>query len=165
MEGIRREEKFERIMTKIELTAFDLAQRFVGIKEIAGTASNPQILAMLRLDGDWPDGDHVPWCGAFLSYIAWLLRLPRSKSLSARSWLNIGTPITIEEAEAGNDVVILKRSGENQPGPAELNAPGHTGFFAGREGSNVLILGGNQSDAVNISRFPVERILGIRRLI
>src|SRR5512145_2852086 len=104
-------------MKAIEITAFDLAQRFVGISEISGSASNPQILAMLRLDAHWPEGDHVPWCSAFMNYVAWLLRLPRSKSLLARSWLSVGRPVNLEEAEAGFDVVILKRGSGQQPGP------------------------------------------------
>jgi uncharacterized protein (TIGR02594 family) len=96
-------------MKGIETTAFDLAQRFVGVTEIAGSASNPQILAMLRLDEKWPEGDHVPWCSAFMNYIAWLRRLPRSKSLQARSWLLVGKAVKLEDAEPGFDVVILKR--------------------------------------------------------
>ena len=151
-------------MRKIGITAFDLAQRFIGVKEIAGTASNPQVLAMLQLDASWPKGDDVPWCSAFANYIAWLLRLPRSKSLMARSWLQVGTPIKIEEADAGNDIVILKRGGGDQPGPEVISAPGHVGFFAGIEHDRVLLLGGNQGDAVNISGFPVSRIIGVRRL-
>lgn len=63
----------------MNITAFDLAQRFIGIKEVPGSTSNPQVLAFLRLDNAWPDGDDVAWCSAFVNYIAWLLRLPRSK--------------------------------------------------------------------------------------
>jgi len=154
-------------MKKIEITAYDLAQRFVGMTEVAGKVSNPQILAMLQLDQLWPEQDEVPWCSAFVNYITWLLRLPRSKDLRARSWLDVGIFIPvelIERAEIGFDVVILKRGGGNQPGPEVINASGHVGFFAGREGNQILILGGNQSDSVNISRFFVQNILGIRRL-
>jgi len=151
-------------MKKIEITAYELAQRFVGMTEVAGKVSNPQILAMLQLDLSWPEQDEVAWCSAFVNYIAWLLRLPRSKSLLARSWLQVGVPIDPVEAEPGFDVVILKRGGENQPGPDVINAPGHVGFFAGGDKDIVLILGGNQSDSVNISRFFVQNILGIRRL-
>ena len=43
-------------MKAIEITAFDLAQRFVGVKEVDGPTSNPQVLAMLNLDEDWPKG-------------------------------------------------------------------------------------------------------------
>ena len=45
---------------KLEITAFDLAQRFVGTQELGGAASNPAVLAMLRLDQKWPKGDHDP---------------------------------------------------------------------------------------------------------
>lgn len=151
-------------MEPIEITAFDMAQRFVGIREIEGTASNPHVLAMFRLDANWPQGDDVAWCSAFMNYVAWLLRLPRSKSLRARSWLLVGRAIELTEAEPGFDVVILKRGGGNQPGPEVIEAQGHVGWYAGTEGDRVLLLGGNQSDSVSIGRYPAGRILGIRRL-
>lgn len=151
-------------MKKLELTPYDLAQRFVGISEVSGPTSNPHVLAMLRLDQEWPEGDHVPWCSGFMNYIVWLLRLPRSKSLRARSWLLVGKSVSLEEAEIGFDVVILKRGSGNQPGPDVIEAPGHVGFFAGREGTRILVLGGNQADSVNVSRYPSGRVLGIRRL-
>jgi len=147
----------------VNVTAFTLAQRFVGTREVSGASSNPAILAMLRLDDPWPDGDEVPWCSAFTNYIAWLLRLPRSKSLAARSWLGVGIPIDLRVARPENDVVVLRRS-ENGPGPEVLNAPGHVGFFAGAFDGSVLVLGGNQSDAVSIAPFNGSKILGLRRL-
>ena len=146
------------------MNVFDMAERFVGLKEIPGDESNPGVLAMLKLDNEWPEGDDVPWCSAFANYCAWLLRMPRSKNLRARSWLGVGTPVPLDEAEVGNDVVILKRGGGNQPGPDVLDAPGHVGFFAGLDGSKVLVLGGNQSDQVNVARYPVKNVLGVRRL-
>lgn len=148
----------------MNITAFDLAQRFVGVTEIAGTASNPQIMAMLKMDMVWPADDSVPWCGAFLNYVAWLLRLPRSKDLRARSWLSIGSSVPLNEAKTGFDVVILWRGTPPQPGPEVLDAPGHCGFFAGIEGSHVLMLGGNQKNSVNVSRYPTTQVLGVRRL-
>ena len=151
-------------MRKIEITAFELGERFIGTSEVVGVASNPQILAMLQLDDRWPAGDDVPWCSAFVNYICWLLRLPRSKDLSARSWLLVGSGVYLESAEVGFDVVILKRGIGNQPGPEVIKAPGHVGFYAGRGSDCILILGGNQADAVNVSRFNVASILGIRRI-
>lgn len=151
-------------MKKIEITAFDLAQRFIGCKEIAGSMDNPQIMAMLRLDNSWPQSDEVPWCSAFANYICFMLRLPRSKDLRARSWLLIGSSIYSAEAQAGFDMVILKRGVGEQPGPEVISAPGHVGFFAGIEGNHVLVLGGNQGNEVNISRYPKGNILGLRRL-
>jgi uncharacterized protein (TIGR02594 family) len=122
------------------------------------------VLAMLQLDNAWPAGDHVPWCSAFTNFVAWLLRLPRSKSLAARSWLMVGRPVPLNEAKAGYDVVVLKRGKDPQPGPEVIEAPGHVGFFAGLEGDVVLVLGGNQGDRVSVERFDAASVLGVRRL-
>jgi uncharacterized protein (TIGR02594 family) len=151
-------------MRKIEISAFELAERFIGTQEIIGIASNHHILAMLQLDEKWPTGDDVPWCSAFVNYICWLLRLPRSKSLSARSWLSLGYSVGIPEAEVGFDVVVLKRGKGSEPGSEVLKAPGHVGFYAGLGEGTVLVLGGNQGDRVNVSAFARESILGIRRI-
>jgi uncharacterized protein (TIGR02594 family) len=151
-------------MKKVEVSAYELAQRFVGIKEVDGTTSNPQILAMLRLNDTWPEDDAVPWCSAFANYVAWLLRLPRSKSLRARSWLLIGEVIDLQAAEPGFDIVVLKRGSGTQPGPDVIDAPGHVGFYAGVEGTKVLVLGGNQGNSVSLASYSKKRLLGIRRL-
>lgn len=151
----------------MRVTAFDLAMRFVGVREVQGPLSNAHVLAMLRLDATWVEGDDVAWCSAFTNYVAWLLRLPRSKSLAARSWLKVGTPIALLDARPGFDVVVLSRGGGEQPGADVIDAPGHVGFFAGLEGerrSTVLVLGGNQGDEVNVAPYSVARILGVRRL-
>ena len=154
----------------MEISLYQIAERFIGMKEIPGTEHNPQILAMLHLDASWPEGDETPWCSAFLNYCAWLLDLPRSKSLRARSWLQRG--IAVDVPKRGFDVVILSRgtSWHTQPGPEVIDAPGHVGLFSsfgyGRNGldEQVWLLGGNQGDSVSIASFDRRRILGIRRL-
>lgn len=143
--------------------AFDLAQRYIGIEEVGGKVDNPAIMAMLKLDARWPSNDEVPWCSAFANYIAWLCRQPRSKSLLARSWLNVGVGISLDQAEPG-DIIVIKRGKGDQPGPENTTAPGHVGFYAGSSDGLIEILGGNQSDTVKISRYPVARLLGVRRL-
>lgn len=143
--------------------AFDLAQRFTGIKEVGGNVDNPQIMAMLKLDNDWPSEDEVPWCSAFVNYICWLARLPRSKDLRARSWLNIGIGIQLDQAEPG-DIIVIKRGKGDQPGPENTTAQGHVAFYAGISGNLIEMLGGNQGDTVKISRYPRDRLLGVRRL-
>lgn len=148
---------------------FDLAQRFVGIQEVGGQVDNPQIASMLTLDFKWPEqyddmDSAVPWCSAFTNYIAWLCRAPRSKDLRARSWLAVGRGIQLDQAEPG-DIIVLQRGRGDQPGPDVLDAPGHVGFYAGRQGDMIEVLGGNQSDTVKISRYPARKLLGVRRLL
>jgi uncharacterized protein (TIGR02594 family) len=147
------------------LSPFTLAQRFTGLKETPGAVHNPAVLAMLQLVDHSVQGDETPWCSAFVNYITWMLDLPRSKSLAARSWLQVGKPIPLNEARPGFDVVVLSR-GPNPPGAAVIQAPGHVGFFAGYlpQSSLVQVLGGNQGDQVCIDKFPLTRVLGIRRL-
>ena len=149
----------------MNITAFDIAQVFVGTKEVGGAMDNPQILAMLKLDNNWPENDEVPWCSAFVNYICKLLRLPRSKSLLARSWLEVGKEISLPNAEAGFDVVVLQRGFGAQPGPENTTAPGHVGFYAGHTGNFVQVLGGNQADSVKVSSYDISRVLSVRRLI
>lgn len=147
------------------MTLYDFAQRFVGLKEISGPKSNGFITWAHSLCGIEDASDEVPWCSAFVNALAWMLRLPRSKSAAARSWLSVGTPIEVKDARAGYDVVILRRGDAPQPGPEVINAPGHVGLYSGVDQTFVLVLGGNQGDTVSIARFPIANVLGVRRLV
>lgn len=149
------------------MNTLQLAERFIGLREIQGPQHEPQIVAFIqRSGGNWINDDETPWCSAFVYYIAWLLDLqrPMTKALRARSWLEIGTPVKLTDAKAG-DVVILMRGGGHQPGPEVVDATGHVAFFvATEEGGKVMALGGNQSNAVTVAPYPADRVLGVRRL-
>jgi uncharacterized protein (TIGR02594 family) len=151
----------------MQASAYSLALRYVGLEELQEKGQHHPFIQWCHescgLGLDQPD--EVPWCSSFVNRIAWELRLPRSKSARARSWLTVGTPITLTDAEPGFDVVVLKRGGENEPGPEVLLAQGHVGLFAGLEGEKVLVLGGNQGDMVSIAPFRRDRVLGVRRLM
>jgi hypothetical protein len=51
------------------------------------------------------------------------------------------------------------------------DGPGHVGFYAGcdecdsYDNGKIYLLGGNQNDEVNLRSYPVDRVLGIRRVI
>lgn len=139
-------------------TALALAKRFVGhVREIGGAVHHPFIQwahSLCRLGPD--QADEVPWCSSFVTAVAWLLDLPRSESAAARSWLSVGDEVPLSMAVAGFDVIVLKR------GPSAT--AGHVGFFVGRQRDLVLVLGGNQGNAVSIAAFPVADVLGVRRL-
>jgi uncharacterized protein (TIGR02594 family) len=141
------------------LTCWDLAERFSGLREVRGAVDNPSIMAMLTLDQSWPKHDEVPWCSAFVNYVAHLMRAKRSRSLMARSWLNVGEVVKLDEAvPRANDVVILWRGSRDA-------STGHVGFYGGVKDGRVIILGGNQSDAVNVQSYPLGQVLGVRRIL
>jgi uncharacterized protein (TIGR02594 family) len=150
----------------VTVTAYYLAARFLGAKEAAGGANNPLVVAMMQLTDKSVSADAVPWCSGFVNWVCWLLELPRSKSLAARSWLTVGAAVALSDARIGFDVVVLRRGEGPQPGPQVTSgAPGHVGFFAGLVGADrVAVLGGNQSDAVSVATFPISHVLGVRRL-
>lgn len=152
----------------MEVTALWIAEAYLGVEELEGQLSNPQVLAWLQAEARWVTDDETPWCSAFVGAVARLLRLPRptgADALRARAWLRSGTLVHLHEAQAGFDVVVLKRGSGVQPGPAVIQAPGHVGFFVAREPGRVKLLGGNQGNAVSYAWFPAERVLGVRRLI
>jgi hypothetical protein len=108
--------------------------------------------------------DEIPWCSAAINGIAVLAGLPRSYSASARSWLKIGAWVLLQDAIEGNDIVIIKCGNGVQPGPEVLNAPGHVAWYAGHNSKMVSLVGGNQNDCICEMQFPIDRILGVRRL-
>lgn len=151
----------------IPMTLFSLMQSFVGeVHERAGERDDPFILWCLESVGYVDSHDEISWCSAGVNRMCKTLRLPRTRSAAARSWLTIGTPITLLQAEPAFDVVILKRGPKPQPGPEVIKAPGHVTLFAGMEGpGTVLGLGCNQSDGITVAPFNVLDVLGVRRLV
>jgi uncharacterized protein (TIGR02594 family) len=146
------------------MTLFELGQRFIGhLQEKPGIEDHPYIRFAHSLTTLGESHDEIPWCSSWLNSLCFLLDLPRSHSAAARSWMPIGNSIgTLFEAQVGNDIVVLNRGGSPDP---TVSGPGHVGIFAGLQGStHVLLLGGNQGNAVNVRAFPVESVLGIRRL-
>lgn len=147
-------------------TPYDCMLRLSDVvREIPGQQHNHFIQWAFTLCGYGQDTpDEVPNCSVVLNAVAWLFRLPRSKSAAARSWLAVGTPVTtLEDARVGYDIVILNRTGGSMD--ATVKGPAHVAFFAGVGGSDhVFCLGANQKDAINIAPFKVSEILGIRRL-
>lgn len=145
---------------------FSAAHRFLGqVVELSGARHSPFIQwchELCGLGSEQPD--ETAWCSSFACRMAWLVRAEHPGSAAARSWLTVGHRVLLEDAHPGWDVVVLQRGEGPQPGPEVLKAPGHVGFFAGRAPGQVLLLGGNQGDAVTIAPFPRTRVLGVRRI-
>jgi uncharacterized protein (TIGR02594 family) len=139
------------------VTAYHLARRFLGVKEVAGTRNHPLISWWLSLCKFGLDAaDEIPWCSAFVNAIAWSLDLPWTQSAAARSWLSVGVPVPLDDAICGFDVVILARGQDG--------VSGHVGFYVSHDATTVMLLGGNQHDAVTEQDFDRARVLGVRRL-
>jgi uncharacterized protein (TIGR02594 family) len=135
----------------------EIASAEIGVRELPGTRTNPQILRYAEETGFHNyKSDETAWCSLFTNWVAFRSGLERSNSLAARSWLNIGIPI--ERPEPG-DVVVFWRERRD-------SWKGHVGFFNGfsADGSRVYCLGGNQGNQVSITAKPIDQVLGYRRL-
>jgi len=137
---------------------YDVAKNHLGVREIPGKNHNPLILRWLRAVLSWVSSDETAWCSAFVNFCAREAGYESSGSLAARSWLEVGEFVPLSEARKG-DVVILwrvKRDGWQ----------GHVAFLDHYNPKRGLLylLGGNQSDAVNITAYSDDYFLGVRRL-
>lgn len=126
------------------------AKTFIGLREIHGRFTEPQIGRWLRQMRAWWDDDETAWCGVFVDGVFRDLGMPSAKAgYRARAWLNWGAPLI---KPAVGCVVVLERGGG-----------GHVGFVVGQdEQSRLMILGGNQGNAVSIAPFDRARVLGYR---
>lgn len=134
---------------------YQIAYGELGIEEFKGEADNPRIVKYLHSTNlihtapNQADNDETPWCAAFVCWCLEQAGRESTDSAWARSYLYYGK--RIEEPRSGCIVVLTR--GVNS---------GHVGFFERKDGSKIYILGGNQSDQVNISAYPESRLLGYR---
>lgn len=141
-------EKMPRIMVE--------ALKLYGTLEAKGDGSNPIILQWAKEIGGFIEGyykdDSIPWCGLFMAVCAKRSGYPHSqKALGALSWATWGEPVAM--AQVGDVLVFKRQSG------------GHVGIYAAEDNTHYHVLGGNQSDAVTITRIDKRRLVnnGIRR--
>ena len=139
-----KEEKSPRILVQ--------AVKLIGTKEIVGKEHNPTIMFWakeLKLSSVY-NADEIPWCGLFIAYCCKMAGLDViDKPLWALSWSNWGLPVS--EPMLG-DVLTFKRDGG-----------GHVGIYVGEDVTHYHVLGGNQGNAVSVSRIAKSRLYKARR--
>jgi len=137
------------------MTPFDIAKGYIGTTEGPGPGNNPVIMEMYASVGhDWVEHDAVAWCAAFVGHCLERAGIRSTRRLTARSYLDWGVPVEMADAQPGDIGVIPRGSSSWQ---------GHVFFIERIEGAWVWGLGGNQDDAVNVKRYPVSKLLGVRR--
>ncbi len=133
---------------------YNAAAAYIGTKEIPGPASNPQIKQWIAQAADWLDKDDskTAWCGCFRGAmgLATGTGVPVAHYRAA-SWAKWGKAVIPAHAQLGDTVVTTRKGGH------------HVGILHKITADYVWLLGGNQSDAVTIARFPASSILAIRR--
>ncbi|MCB2048573.1 MAG: TIGR02594 family protein [Novosphingobium sp.] len=136
---------------RIELPWIAEARRLIGQREIPGPRHNSWIAkGWARLGAGWFNDDETPWCGFFVAHCLDAAGQPypgKGAFARAREWASWGKA---SPPRYGCIAVFGRQGG------------GHVGFAVGESASNLYILGGNQSNAVNIMPIAKSRLLATR---
>jgi uncharacterized protein (TIGR02594 family) len=126
------------------------ARKHIGLKEVKGAGTNLTIKYWLSNLRAWWSSDEVPWCGVFAAHCIKSAGYPLPKHwYRAKDWLNWGVDVGWP---CYGCVVIFERKGG-----------GHVGFVVGKDKTGrLMVLGGNQGDAVNVMPFDTARAVGYR---
>lgn len=127
------------------------AETYVGLKEVPGPRHNTTILGWLaRLKAWWRD-DETPWCGVFVAHCVRSAGLPLPKYwMRAKAWADWGSALPFSRAVPGAVLVFAREGG------------GHVGFYVGEDANFFYVLGGNQSNAVNVMKLAKGRCIAVR---
>lgn len=135
-----------------ELPWISEAKTVFGLHE---TQNNAELKRWLRSDGKTlGDPNALPWCADYVE-TAIKNALPDEPFVGplgenpywARNWLHFGETT---DPIYGCVLVFSRGSG------------GHVGFAVGEDRTDFYVLGGNQSNSVNVSRISKSRLLGAR---
>lgn len=127
----------------------------LGVHETPGLSNNPTIMgwktelkaAGVNVEGF--SGDAIPWCGLFAALICIRSgKIPVNAPLWALNWRGFGV---VSPAASLGDVLVFGRNGG-----------GHVTFYVGEDATHYHCLGGNQSDAVTITRISKLRCVAVR---
>lgn len=126
----------------------DIARGEIGTLE-KSVGENKRIIEYHMVTTLKASTDEVPWCSSFVCWCLEKAGVESTRSAWARSFLNWGAKL--DKPRSGCIVVFTR--GTNS---------GHVGFYIGETKTTIKVLGGNQSNAVNISVYSKDRLLGYR---
>lgn len=129
-----------------------VARRELGVKEVSGPGSHPRILQYFRSTKYHAQSDEVPWCAAFVCFCLEQAGIRSTHSARAADFAAWGNDCELVDGA----VVVF---GKADP---DAGGSGHVAFCVGVEGDSVLVLGGNQGNAVTVAKRPRSRIVAVR---
>ena len=128
------------------MSVYNKAKLFEGMEE---KKNRKELKKYLKIDPV-----EIPWCAAFVNSVLEELGFKSTKSLAAMTYAKYNKPT---KTPTKGDIVVIKRNG---------GSGAHVGFFHGFKngGKTVSILGGNQSNKVNIKDVPVSIVISYRKI-
>ena len=128
-----------------------IARSYDGLKEIPGPRHNQTIIRWLGKLRAWWSNDETPWCGVFVAHCMQESWLPFPKLyMRAKAWSDYGSLLRRDRLAPGA-ILVFDRAGG-----------GHVGFYVGEDAGFYYVLGGNQSNAVNVMKLGKSRLVASR---
>lgn len=138
-------------MTATDPKWLTLAVGHIGLREIPGAKHNQTIINWLvKLKAWWKD-DETPWCGTFVANCLNEAGQPIIKNwMRAKDWASYGSNLRLSCLARGAILVFVREGG------------GHVGFYVGEDTTHYHVLGGNQGNAVSVTRIAKARLIAAR---
>jgi uncharacterized protein (TIGR02594 family) len=128
------------------------ARQEIGQREIKGSRHNSRILSWWEWCKLPFRDDETPWCAGFVGAMLEDCGIKSTRSGMARSYEKWGQPC----GPIKGAIVTFWRGSKS-------SGSGHVGFVTGKDQyGNIMVLGGNQGDEVNIKPFDTARVTGYR---
>lgn len=124
-----------------------IASGEIGQRERAGNVENQRIVDYHSTTTLRAKADEIPWCSSFVNWVMLKAGYDITRSAAAKSWAKYG----VECKPHMGCIVVMTRTGGN-----------HVGFYMGKKANKILVLGGNQSNAVNISAYNEKLVIAYR---
>jgi uncharacterized protein (TIGR02594 family) len=123
-----------------------IADEEIGVHEIPGPKSQARIIEYDSVTTLKATSDEVPWCAAFVCWCLEQAGIRSTRSAAAASYEDYGEDLG-DTPEIGCIVVL----------------PHHVTFYDGYiDDDTIRCLGGNQSDQVKHSNYPVANVISYR---
>lgn len=129
------------------------ARKHVGTREIVGPRHSPVIMGWIReigasILGVPVNDDETPWCGTFMALVMKRSGIqPPKIAVRASQWGRAGKWGRELLGPRLGCVLVFTRNGG-----------GHVGLYVGEDATHFHVLGGNQSNSVNVMRLAKTRL-------
>lgn len=130
------------------------ARSLIGVREIVGPKHSPTIMGWAKRLGAKVLGitvrdDETPWCGLYAAEVVDRAGIhPPPIAVRASEWSKWGRGLI---GPRYGCILTFTRSGG-----------GHVGFYVGEDDTHLHVLGGNQGNAVSITRIAKDRLSAMR---
>jgi uncharacterized protein (TIGR02594 family) len=130
------------------------ARSLIGVREVPGAGNSSTIMGWAKRLGAKVLGityaaDSVPWCGLFAAHVMDHVGIASPPiAVRASAWGKWGRKLV---APRPGCILTFVREGG-----------GHVGFYVGEDDTHLHVLGGNQGDAVSVTRIARSRLSEMR---